>query len=185
MTIQIENQFYSPTFITPTTFGEDLIFEYPVIGVEAIEIFEITESGTRTFVSVNDYTLTLTGIRPEFAGGVVVFTRAYLDDTSVISIERNTPITQLTDFFKKGEFAPNVIEFTADKLTMICQEIAYRKCSIEGGPFITTEITQLTDWYPYGPFTLEAIDSIIEKLTTICQEIKAAKQDCSNDLENT
>lgn len=186
MTITTIN--YQPSFVTPTEFGERLPFDFPSIGLAAIEVYEITLGGARTLVSLDSYFIEFAGergFRNAQEGGRVIFTVPYREDTFVISIERNTLISQLTDFKKFGLFSMDNIEFTLDKITMILQEIAFRKCNKEGGPYVTTEITQLVDFYPYGPFRAETLDFVIDKATTIAAEIKAAKTDCSNDLENT
>jgi len=179
---------YEPAFHTPTVFGERLRFDYPTIGNEAQEVYEITFDGVRTLVSLDSYFIEYageTGLRKLLTGGRVIFTVPYREDTFVISIERNTPITQLSDFNKFGDFSMDTIEFVMDKITMILQEIAYRKCNKEGGPYVTTEITQLVDFYAYGPFRASTLDFVIDKATAIALEIKLAKNDCSNDLENT
>jgi hypothetical protein len=186
MSIQTTN--YEPKFWTPDVWGESLRFKYPTIGDEAMEVYEITLFGVRTLVSLDSYYIEYAGqagLRNIPEGGRVIFTKPYRDDTYVISIERNTPITQTADYKKYSEFQMDSVEFVMDKITMILQEIAYRKCNKEGGPYVTTEITQLVDFYPYGPFRASTLDFVINKATTIAAEIKAAKNDCSEDLENT
>ncbi len=186
MTILTTN--YEPAFHTPIEFGEVIRFTYPTIGPAAQEVYEITFAGVRTLVSLDSYFIEYAGspgLRKVLTGGQVIFTVPYREDTFVISVERNTPITQLSDFKKYGEFAMDSIEFVMDKITMILQEIAFRKCNQEGGPYVTTEITQLVDFYAYGPFRASTLDFVIDKATAIALEIKAAKNDCSNDLENT
>ena len=186
MTIVTTN--YSPTYHDPGEFGEELRFDYPTIGRIAMEVFEITEEGVRTEASLDSYKMIFSGgFSPRIIedGGTVIFTRPYREDTFVISIERNTPITQLTDLKKFGNFHMDIIEFIMDKITLILQEIAFRKCNQEGGPYVTTEITQLVDFFAYGPFEATTLDFVIDKATAIALEIKLAKNDCSNDLENT
>lgn len=179
---------YSPVFFTPVTFGEPIRFEYPTTGLESMEVYEITEFGVRTLVSLDSYFIEFAGqagLRRVLTGGRVIFTKPYRADTFVISIERNTPISQISDFKEFGEFHMDTVEFVMDKITMIMQEIAFRKCNKTDGPYVTTEITQLVDFYPYGPFRALTLDFVINKATTIAAEIKAAKNDCSEDLENT
>ena len=186
MTVVATN--YQPVYHHPFVWGEPIFFDYPTIGKIAMEVYEITFEGVRTLVPLDSYTIEFAGnvgLRKLEEGGRVKFTKPYLDDTFVVSVERNTPITQLSDFKKHGEFHMDTIEFVMDKITMILQEIAFRKCNIDGGPYVTTEITQLVDFYAYGPFRASTIDHVINKATTIAAEIKAAKNDCSNDLENT
>ena len=185
MTILTTN--YEPAFHTPIEFGERIGFTYPTIGPAAQEVYEITLAGVRTLVSLDSYFIEYAGspgLRKVLTGGRVIFTVPYREDTFVISIERNTPITQLSDYKKSGEFHMDTIEFVMDKITMILQEIAFRKCDKEGET-VTTEITQLIDFYAYGPFSAETLDFVIDKATAIALEIKAAKTDCSEDLENT
>jgi len=179
--------FYEPVFFTPVTAGESIRFTFPNTGLASIEVYEITAGGTRNLVSIQDYVIEFAGapgLRKISTGGRVTFTRAYRSDAYVISIERNTRITQLADFKQVGEFHMDTIEFVMDKITMILQEIAFRKCNKEGGPYVGI-IDQLVDFYPYGPFNASTLDHVINKATSIAAEIKAAKNDCSNDLENT
>jgi len=185
MTVLTTN--YQPVYFTPVTAGESIRFTFPNTGLASIEVYEITIGGTRNLVSIQDYTIEFAGapgLRKLSTGGRVKFTRAYRDDTFVISVERNTPITQLADFKQVGEFHMDTVEFVMDKITMILQEIAFRKCNKAGGPYVG-DVNQLVDFYPYGPFSAATLDFVINKATAIAAEIKAAKNDCSNDLENT
>jgi hypothetical protein len=187
MSVQTLN--YQPTYWYPIAdAGTDVTFDYPTIGNIAQEVYEINPAGVRTLVPLDNYFIEYTAA-PErgsvFLGGTVVFTAPLLDDTWVVSIERNTPITQLTDFKKVGEFPMNTIEFVMDKITLIMQEIGFRKCSLEGGPYVTAGITQLVNFYPYGPFRAATIDFVLDKVTTIAADMMANKTSCSNDLDNT
>ena len=192
MTILTTN--YQPEYFTPgetNDAGDEITvfrFLFPIIGRIALEVYEITLEGVRTLVPLDHYDVIFAGsagARRISTGGRVTFTRPYRDDTFVVSIERNTPITQLADFKKYGLFHMDAIEQTMDKITMILQEIAFRKCNKYCRAYATTEITQLVDFYPYGPLRASTLDHVIDKATAIAVEIKAAKNDCSNDLENT
>jgi hypothetical protein len=184
--MSIVTTFYEPTLVQAGAWGESLRFNYPTIGDEAMEVYQLDSVGARTLTPLDAYYIEYTGalgVRTAISGGNVIFTRPYLDGTTVISIERNTPIYQLADFKQYGEMHMNVIEFVMDKITMILQEISYRKCNIAGG--VDSSIDQLVDFYAYGPFRASTLDFVINKATTLAAEIKAAKTDCSEDLENT
>jgi hypothetical protein len=187
--MSILTKFYLPALVVPVAWGESLRFDYPTIGDEAMEIYEINALGVRTLTPLDSYYILYSGaigVQTAISGGNVIFTRPYLDDTVEISIERNTPIYQLADFKQFGEMHMNVIEFVMDKITMIMQEIAYRKCNVSDGETGTTiEIDQLVDFYAYGPFRATTLDFVINKATGLAAEIKAEKTDCSEDLENT
>lgn len=171
---------YAPTEVAAVTEGESLAFDWPSVGLDAIEVFELDVDGNRTEVAVQDYTVDFAGFRPLYTGGNVIFTRPYLADTVTVSIERNTRIYQKVDFpDRRGQFNMNTVEFVLDKLTMICQELVQRKCRLVGGPRVTTPITQLAPFYPYGPLPSSILDTVLDKLTQICVEIDAATSNCS------
>jgi hypothetical protein len=113
------------------------LFVFPNIGVESMEIWEIDTAGERTLVSASDYTLTFTGSLPLYTGGGFVMTRVHPAGTEFVSIERNTPITQLVDIQPYSRFPPQVLEFGLDKLTLIAQEIESRKCDCRETPELT------------------------------------------------
>jgi hypothetical protein len=105
----------------------DFIFES--IGAEAFEVWAVDANLVRTYIPPADYTVIFNGNTPIYDGGSVTLTNAPPDGTVSLSLERNTPITQLVDFYPYGRFGANVIEFALDKLTMICQELDARKCN--------------------------------------------------------
>ena len=106
---------------------------YPIgfesIGAEALEIWAVDASGNRTYLPPSDYTSLFYGDTPIYDGGEFTMTVPPPVGTVSLSIERNTPITQLVDFQPYGRFGANIVEFALDKLTMICQEIDARKCN--------------------------------------------------------
>lgn len=105
-------------------------FTFESIGADAFELWAVDATGARTFITTNDYTTEFNGATPIFDSGAVTITNDLPAGTTSISMERNTPITQLVDFQPYGRFPADVIEFALDKLTMICQELDARKCNI-------------------------------------------------------
>lgn len=111
-------------------------FEIESIGLEAIEIYEIDDQFRKFLVPLQDYRIDFTGVAPLFDGGTVFFNRPHGSDILTVAIERNTRIVQLVDFPQRGIFSPDILEFAADRATMIAQEIAERKCDIVTGPVL-------------------------------------------------
>ena len=104
-------------------------FLFESIGAEAFEVWAVDVNLVRTYIPPADYTVVFNGETPIYDGGSVTLTKDPPFGTVKLSLERNTPITQLVDFYPYGRFGANVIEFALDKLTMICQELDARKCN--------------------------------------------------------
>lgn len=155
----------------------DFLFES--IGALAFELYAEDDIGGRRRISPDDFAVEFYDARPLFNGGRVTLTSPLLEGETVLSIERNTPITQLVDMQPWSRTRLKQIEFALDKATMICQEIAYRKCTDDEGTPQATEMSQLIPFDIYGPFRSTSLDAAIDKLTRIMLEIKAAKEDCS------
>ena len=179
---------YVPVKISWTGAYAVMSFPYESIGPSAIEVWFETLTATagvytRQLVPVQYYTMLLTGAAPIYAGAILAFNTGYIVPATVtrISLERNTPITQVCDFANYSPFQMDLIEFAADKLTMIIQEIAYRKCSIA----VTLPIDQTLRFNPQDVLYSSMIDSVLDKLTAYCLQMKTSGQDCTNDLENT
>jgi len=124
-------QQYSPSVSLPQAQGTPYPFTYQVIGAETVEVYEIDATGARTLVEPVNYIVLLAGNAPLYDQGSVTMTAALDPGTVQVSIERNTPITQLVDFQPYDRFPSDIVEFAFDKLTMICQELDYSKCDIK------------------------------------------------------
>jgi len=107
---------------------DDYVFDYDIVGAIALEVWAVDAADVRTFIAPTDYTLVLNGTAPIYDGGTITLTAEAPVGTVFLSLERNTPITQLVDLQQYGKFSADVVEFMIDKLTMICQEIAASKC---------------------------------------------------------
>ena len=116
---------YAYTGITTYPFG------FESIGAEALEVWAVDVDGNRTYIAPSNYTSEFfpSNGAPIYDTGELTLTSALPAGTVTISIERNTPITQLVDFNPYGRFGANVLEFALDKLTMICHELDVRKCN--------------------------------------------------------
>ena len=125
MTVLAET--YTPDVLAYTGLG-DYDFTYDIIGEEALEVYALNAAGDRTLIAATEYTVVLSGLAPIWDGGTVTVTGTIPADTTQLSLERNTPITQLVDFSAYWSFPSKDVEFSLDKLTMIAQEIEYRKC---------------------------------------------------------
>ena len=77
-------------------------------GVETIQLLDV------------NYTVTGAGV---LTGGTVTMTVAPATGATV-TISRNVPITQTTDFQPNDRLPAETLEQTVDKLTMICQQLA-------------------------------------------------------------
>lgn len=97
-----------------------------------------------TLVEGVDYTVDGEG---EDAGGAVTTTDPVATGTSIV-IERNTDITQETDFAPQGPFPAARHETALDKLTLICQELNRRIEALEAlGDLVT--VSELADAVEY------------------------------------
>lgn len=161
-------------------------FDFESIGQLALEVWLETETDVpgvfnRERVAPQYFNLALNGVPPAYVGGTITLTGDIDDTVDRISIERNTPIKQLCDFSSFAPFHMDLIEFTLDKLTMIIQEIAYRKCSIA----VTLPITQELTFNPQDVLYVSMVDFALDKVTAYCLQMATSGADCTNDLENT
>lgn len=160
-------------------------FTMESIGLEAIEVYEVDAlADTKTLIPITDYYINFPSTPPIYDGGIVVFTRQHPENVTHVRLERNTRITQLVDFPQVGIFHPDSFEFALDKATMICQEIAARKCDDPEGTPGVTYISQTVDFYSGGLFTADVIEATMQKLVDIIIEIEASKEECLGTLGN-
>lgn len=179
---------YQPEVKTYVPGQEEYTFELEMSGVEAFELWYVDntdpEAEVRTRAPTTDYLVTFNSQPPIYEGGTVKITNFnnIPSDTTVVSIERNTPIYQLLDFSEFTAFPLKMIEYTLDKHTLICQELAYRKCGavVEG-----TEMTQLISFDPYTPFYATELTFALDKIIAILAEIAATATDCRTRPELT
>lgn len=162
------------------------VFDFPAADDQSIEVYEILNiNGTdfRYLVPVQDYTLTWNSPFPRYPlkiNGVVEFTRRHSVNTTAIVIERNTLIDQTIDFKNVSDFKTRDIEFAFDKATMICQEIAERKCDVA----TVTPITQEVVFGSYEDIRASELNFAMQKIYDILFEIDQSGQDCTEDLES-
>lgn len=151
-------------------------FTFPSVGKEAIEVYEVLSTGHRVRVRQQEYTI-------EFASsprdplkyrGSVQFLRNHTADTELVRIERNTFMDQVVDFKQWSRFNTRMIEFSLDKLTMIAQEIAQRKCDVGVSVPITQEIT----FGSYWAIQAQQVNRALEKINRILFEIDQSGSDC-------
>ena len=172
---------YTPVEVNYNPLVEEYAFVLEIIGPEAFELWYVDAAGTRTLASPDRYVASFNGQPPLYDSGQVKLTRPAPEGTAVLSIERNTPITQLLDFNNVDPFPMNMVEFTLDKHTMICQELAYRKCDA----LVGTEMTQLISFDPYTPFYANEVTFALDKIIAILAEIQATAEDCRDKPEDT
>lgn len=174
---------YVPEILTPTAAPRTYAFSFPCVGPEAIEVYEIIGGTERQLVKVQDYSIRF-GSHPRDplkSNGSVTFNRPHKTGTTNIVIERNTPITQLVDFPVFRSFNGRMVEFALDKLTMICQEIAERKCDV----VTTTPITQLITFTAYDDFKASVLNFAMDKINDILIEIDNSAEDCRDRPDET
>ena len=173
---------YEPEVYTPTA-ERFYRFSFPCVGPEAIEVYEIGGGTVRNLVRVQDYAVKFSShtTDPLKSNGSIQFNRPHTLGTTNIAIERNTPITQLVDFPVFRNFNGRMVEFALDKLTMICQEIAERKCDA----VVTTPMTQLIKFTAYDDFKASVLNFAMNKLRDILQEIDDSAESCRDNPEGT
>lgn len=172
------NTYYPQIF--DVSIDEEYIFTFENTGPDSIEIYEISDTNVFTYVRPSKYALLFQNPNEDFikyGGTLVLRGTALRSDTVQIYIERNTRIFQLADLGDVQRFPAEMVEFTLDKLTMICQEINNRKCADPEAVEVTTPITQEVDWYAYTKYPAAALNFALDKLTQICLEIDGAKLD--------
>lgn len=151
-------------------------FTFPSVGAEAIQVFEVLSTGERVRLQPQEYVIKFaSNLRdPLRYRGSVQLSRLHTENTTLLRIERNTFIDQVVDFPDFTAFNTRMIEFTLDKLTMIAQEIAERKCGAE----VTPEITQTITFGSYWAITAAQINFALDKITRILFEIDQTATDC-------
>ena len=163
----------------------EIDFYFESIGAVAFEVWLETETDPdvfdRVLVTPQYYNVTFGPPRPLYNGGTVVLTGTIPDTVTRISLERNTPITQVTDLKEFTPFHMHMLEFVLDKLTMIIQEMAYRKCSVEA----TLPIEQTIRFETQHPLYASIIDYTLDKVTAYCLQMASTGEDCTDDPDGT
>ena len=178
---------YAPVKTPPPAFGVPVYFEFESIGQQAIEVWMETATPDplifiRERLQPQYYNLFINGVPPTFVGGYIYVQRDYVPaSVTRLSIERNTQIAQLADYSAFDPFHMDMIEFSFDRLTMIIQELASKKCSVN----VTYPITQPLTFNKQDKFYASMITAGIDKLIAYCQEMVTNGKDCTNDLRNT
>jgi len=111
-------------------------FSFETIGDTAMDVwYRQTVAGEIVWTQVDpgDYTGEYDYREPIHARGELTFTVPWTDDR-ILSIERSTPIDQTINFVAKSAFPAERYEYSADKITMILQELEGRKCDCPLGP---------------------------------------------------
>lgn len=158
-------------------------FTYPFAADSDIQVFEIYNTGARFRVPPqNYYIVTFTDPRqPTKEGGTVVITREHPSTVEEVSVERNTLISQTSDWSQDAQFNTRMLEYVLDKSTMILQELAARKCDAQ----TTTAITQLLVFGSYFAFPAGQLNSALDKLYAIALEIDQSAEDCRGRPDET
>ena len=176
----ITTTFYQPVVVAYTGVTS-YQFQLETVGPLAFELWYIGADDSRSLASPDRYTVTFSGVSPLYDAGTVKLTKPAPEGTASLSIERNTPITQMLDFKAFSAFPLNMVEFTLDKHMMICQELAYRKCDA----VVTTQMTQLISFDAYTPFYASEITFALQNIIDILNQIAGTAQDCSCVPEDT
>jgi hypothetical protein len=179
--VTVTTAVYTPIEVNYVPNKTEYTFELEIIGADAFELWYLDADGNRTIASTDRYVVEFNGPPPIYDSGKVTLTRDPPEGTAQLSIERNTPITQLLDFGAFEPFSMNMIEFTLDKHTMICQELAYRKCDA----LVGTEMTQLISFEAYTPFRANELTFALDKIIAILAEIAGSAEDCRDRPEET
>lgn len=179
---------YAPVQYVPREDGR-YRFPWEAAGSEVIELYEIDVVGNARQVKPQDYDVLFYDGDARVGGGLTReegearMTRPVTPGTALVSVERNTLITQTVDFptANQNRFKSRIIEFMLDKCTMIAQELRQRKCISAPSLPITQEIT----FYAYGTYDDVLINAAVQKLVTILEELKANAEDCRSTPELT
>ena len=155
-----------------------LAFGFESIGPIAIEVWMETATAVqdvynRVLIEPQYYTLVMGGQPPTYTGGIIALAGAIPDTVTRISIERNTPITQVSDYSTEP-FRMNNIEGDLDKHTMIIQELSYRKCSAT----VTGLVTQELEFNPYRVLYKDSLDFAVDKITAYLLEMDTNGEAC-------
>lgn len=168
-----------------TTINADLEypFAFPYSEDISIEVFEILNTGQRVRVDAQDFTLsTSTPFRePTKQGGVIAFNRPHGSTVEEVSVERNTLIVQNADLPVVDALNTRMVEYTLDRLTLILQELASRKCATVTG----VTVDQRLVFGSYFALPAASIDAALDKLTAIALAIDTTAEDCRGRPEDT
>lgn len=168
--------------------GQEYIFTFSYLENSSVEVYEIIENEgveLRYLVPVTDYFLypNITDSRyPLARGGRVVFNRRHSQGTIRVTIERNTLIDQTVDFPNVRYYNPRQLEIAADKHTMICQELAVRKCLVD---VTGLDLRQRVTITQYDDYKGSVIQFILDKITEILLAIDTSGEDCRDRPDET
>lgn len=159
-------------------------FAWESIGLAAIEVWAEFETDTpgvydRVLARPDLYTVRFGGVGVTYSGGTVVLNQPSSPFVARISIERNTLITQTVDLKNFGPFKMPVLEFMLDKLVMIIQELAYRKC----GFLYPDPIVQPYRFDEYTVLSDTVVDAALLNVTTLINAILTGGTDCRTNPE--
>lgn len=175
---------YQPVIVNLEDGVDTYRVEMEIVGPEALELWYLDADENRTLAPTDHYTARLSGVAiPIYNALFFTLNPVKIPEGTVqISVERNTPITQLLDFKEFGVFPMRDIEYTLDKHMMICQEIAYRKCDADVGGL---EMTQLISFDPYTPLYANEVQFSVQKLIDILLAIATSAESCRDRPEET
>ena len=175
---------YQPVIVPYDENAESYRVEIEIVGPEAFELWYLDVDENRTLAPPDHYTVNFSGRASPIYDSLTFRLNPIKvpAGTVTLSIERNTPITQLLDFKEFGIFPMLDIEFTLDKHMMICQEIAYRKCDAEVGEL---EMTQLIEFDAYTPLRANEVNFSVQNLIDILLAIATSAESCRDRPEET
>ncbi len=170
---------YKPTFhdAIPYVDKPAYVCGWESVGAAAIEVYEIDDTNdTRMLVDKTDYSIEFHGGErvPTKEDATITFSREHASNITRVSLVRNTLMEQVTDMPNVRAFNTRMLEFTIDKVTMICQEMVGRKCTA----FTNTPITQEITFGSYRVLDEGAVTAAMDKLSTIIKEIAASVAPC-------
>jgi hypothetical protein len=175
MTITVEYSAVKTAFTGQTAFT----FPWECLGLQALEVWAETETDTpgtydRVQLAPQEYYVVFGGGAPTFLAGTVTLTGAIASTVDRISIERNTPITQLADLKNFGPFKMPTLEFMLDKMVMIIQEMLDKKCGVT-----FTEIPlQPFRFDEYTVLSATVVDAAIEAVADYITVLLTTGTDC-------
>lgn len=180
MTISTEYSATKHAYFGQTTFA----FSWECLGLQALEVWAETETDTpgtyaRELLAPQDYYVTFGGGTPTALGGTVTLTGTIASTVDRISIERNTPITQLADLKNFTPFKMPLLEAMLDKMIMILQELLFKKCGIS----FTSPALQPYVFREYTVLYASVVDTAIEAVAYYILLIDADATDCKADPE--
>jgi hypothetical protein len=180
MTISTEYTATKHAYFGQTAFA----FAWECLGLQALEVWAETETDTpgtydRVLLAPQFYYVNFGGGTPTFLGGTVTLTGTIANTVDRISIERNTPITQLADLKNFGPFKMPTLEMMLDKMIMILQELLFKKCGIPS----TTPALQPYVFDEYTVLSASVVDAAIQAVADYILQIDADATDCKTNPE--